>query len=109
MRALWALHRATIGELLLAMGTPKPAHTTVSTVLGVLENKGVVKRDISGKAHVYEPIIDKSAAERVAIGDLLRNFFPNDRRSLALRLLAEDDLSPKQLAKIRNLLEGDQE
>jgi BlaI family transcriptional regulator, penicillinase repressor len=109
MRALWTLRSATIGELLPTMGSPRPAHTSVSTVLGVLESKGVVKRDITRKAHVYQPIVDKSAAERVAIGDLLRNFFSNDRRSLALRLLAEDDLSPKQLVKIRSLLEDGKE
>jgi BlaI family penicillinase repressor len=106
MRALWALRRATIGELLGAMGEPRPAHTTVSTVLGVLETKGAVQRDSSQKAHVYEPLIDEAAAERSAIGDLLANFFSNSRRSLALRLLSEEDLSPKQLAKIREFLDG---
>lgn len=105
MRALWALKKATVAQIVQTIPTPRLAHTTVSTVLGVLESKRVVRRDPSRKAHEFVPLIDRSAAEGAAIGDLVHSFFDNNRQALALRLLSEERIPESQLRQIRNLLE----
>ena len=105
MRALWKLGDASVAELVGAIGRPKLAHTTVSTVLTVLENKSMVKRDSAEKAHRFIPLLQQSEAENAAIVELVQGFFENNKRALALRLLSDEAISSADLQQITQLLE----
>ena len=43
---------------------PKPAYTTVMTVLGRLAAKGLLKKVKQAKSFVYEPVFDRQALEK---------------------------------------------
>jgi predicted transcriptional regulator len=43
---------------------PKPAYTTVMTVLSRLAAKGLLKKVKQAKSYVYEPVFDRQALER---------------------------------------------
>ncbi|MCB0787353.1 MAG: BlaI/MecI/CopY family transcriptional regulator, partial [Flavobacteriales bacterium] len=48
MQALWDKGRAFVKELLEDMPEPKPAYTTVSTIVRILEQKGFVGHEAFG-------------------------------------------------------------
>ena len=59
MQILWKLKKAFVGDILDRMVEPKPAYNTVSTVVRLLEKKGVVGHESFGKSHRYYPLVDK--------------------------------------------------
>ena len=104
MDALWLRRCGTVAEIAAALPPPPLAYTTVLTMLRILEQKGVVRRDADGKAHVYFPLIERDDAARSAIGEIVQSFFANSKSALAVRLMAEQKPSEHELAEIKALL-----
>jgi predicted transcriptional regulator len=60
MQALWAAAGPLTGrEVAAALSRPDLAYTTVLTVLTRLENKDLVRRDSSARAHTYSPVASR--------------------------------------------------
>ena len=59
MRYLWELNEAFLKDIVDQFPEPKPAYTTVQTVVRVLTQKGVIGYKTFGKTNQYYPIIKK--------------------------------------------------
>ena len=59
MNILWDKGKATVNELVEALPEPKPAYTTVLTVMQVLTKKQVLTFEKQGKANVYIPLLSR--------------------------------------------------
>ncbi|NJK94285.1 MAG: BlaI/MecI/CopY family transcriptional regulator [Bacteroidales bacterium] len=53
LRALWEVKEGAVSDVLNNLPDPKPAYTTVATVIKVLERKGYVSHKTYGKTHVF--------------------------------------------------------
>ena len=105
MRALWARGRGTVSEVIDAMtDRPLPAYNTVLTVLGILEEKGFVTHEKSGRAFSYVPLVNERQARRRALSHLLERFFDNSPEALILNLLGREDTDPDQVARVREMI-----
>jgi BlaI family transcriptional regulator, penicillinase repressor len=105
MDALWRQRHGTVAEITAALRPPPLAYTTVLTMLRILEQKGVVRRDADARAHVYHPLIERDDAARSAIGEIVQSFFANSKSALAVRLMSEERPSHDELAEIKSLVE----
>lgn len=110
MDVLWEKGTATVGEV--AEGLPKDldlAYNTVLTTLRILEDKGYVEHTKSkeGRAFVYRTLVGRDEAGRSAVRYLVSRFFRNSPELLVLNLLHDEELSDKELGRIRNLLAED--
>ena len=76
METLWTRGEASIRELQDAFPEKKrPAYTTVQTTVYRMETKGVVKRLRKvGNFHIFAPAVEREAAQRRLIDDLLALF-----------------------------------
>jgi predicted transcriptional regulator len=104
MQVLWKLRRGTVADVVAATPKPPLAYTTVLTMLRILEQKGAVKRELEGRAHVYFPAFEQDDAAGTAIGDIVKSFFSNSKTALAMRLIAEAKPDKEELANIRAML-----
>jgi len=75
MQILWKLKKAFVGDILDRMVEPKPAYNTVSTVVRLLEKKGVVGHESFGKSHRYYPLVDKETYADSYVRRGMGNFF----------------------------------
>jgi len=110
MDVIWDKGRATVAEV--AEGLPKEldlAYNTVLTTLRILEDKGYLKhtKPKEGRAFVYRAVVSREQASRSAVKHLLRRFFGNSAEALVLNLLEDEDLSERELARVRELLKED--
>ncbi len=105
MRVLWQQRRSNVAEVSEALGSPPLAYTTVLTMLRILEQKGVVGRQLDGRAHVYYPKVEQDDAARSAIGDVVQSFFKNSKTALAMRLIAEERPDREELQRIKAMIE----
>ena len=109
MNILWRLGGATVNEVLTALPAERPlAYTSVSTILRILEQKGVVSAEKAGRGHRYLPLVEKRAYEAFAVNEVVGKVFDGQPLALVRRLVDATRLSRKDLAALRALLEEKQ-
>ena len=75
LEALWANGKASIREIYEAFPEPRPAYTTVQTIVNRLEIKQALRRVRKiGNAHIYEPLVAREAARHRFLDDILSLF-----------------------------------
>jgi predicted transcriptional regulator len=110
MDVVWDKGSATVSEVAEAL--PKDlglAYNTVLTTLRILEEKGYLrhtKRD-DARAFVYEAVVGRNEAGRNAVRYLVSRFFRNSPELLVLNLLEDEELSGRELARIRKMVAGE--
>ena len=62
-----------------------------------------------GRAFVYRALVDRDQASRTAVRQLVSRFFRNSPELLVLNLLEDEELSRKELRRIRALLAGEEQ
>lgn len=109
MRLIWEAGRGTVSELLERMGEPKPPHSTVSSVVRILERKGFVGHKAYGKTHEYFPLVAREDYGRHSLGDLLRHYFDGSAARLLSHLAEDEKISKQDLEEMLRRLEGFEE
>jgi predicted transcriptional regulator len=105
MDVLWERKSATVSEVAEGLEGPPLAYSTVLTMLRILEDKGYLRHTKEGKAFVYHPVVERREASRKAIWQVLRQFFGNSPELLVVNLLENDELSPKELKRLKQMIE----
>ena len=106
MKVLWETGPAavqTVQERLPA--ERKLAYNTVQTMLNVLHRKGKVRRELQGRAYLYEPAVTRPQAAGLAVGDLVQRMFDGSAEDLVLSLVETRQLTPEKLARLTAMLE----
>ena len=105
MDILWGLGSATVAEVHARLDDRPIAYTTVLSTLTILERKGYVRHTMRGKANVYKPRVERDAARRSVVENVLSTFFDGSPRALMLNLLDSQRLSADEERRLRSLLE----
>lgn len=107
MNILWELKDGTVHDVLESLIYTQGkdyAYTTVSTLLRVLEKKGVVSSQKEGRGHRYSPAIPKEKYQKKATDHLVDNVFSGKRTALIRNLLGSSKLTIEELAEVKELL-----
>ena len=75
MQYLWKREKAFMKDLLDDFPEPKPATTTVATLLKRIADKGFISYKLFGKSREYYPIIKKTDYFSKHVNGLIKNFF----------------------------------
>lgn len=105
MAVLWELGGATVAEVQERL-SDRLAYTTVLTVLRTLEEKGHVDHEEGGgRAYRYVPLVDRATAGESALGRLLGKVFGGSPELLLTHLVAQRELTPAQVERMKRLLD----
>jgi predicted transcriptional regulator len=75
LEALWAHGKASIREIQEAFPEPRPAYSTIQTIVYRLEAKGALRRVRKiGNADIFEPLVSKDVT-RLKLLDEILSFF----------------------------------
>jgi len=106
MRVLWEGGEARVPEVQAALSAERElAPTTVATLLKRLEKRGLVSHRTEGRQYVYRALVAVDAARRSAVGELTTHLFDGDVSALVAHLLAQHELGPGDLARVRAMIE----
>lgn len=103
MQILWELREAVVKDLMGHFEEPKPAYTTVATVLRVLEKKGFVSFRKVGNTYLYSPVVSKVEYTRFQVSNLLSNYLNGSFPKMATFFARENDIS---IADLENILKA---
>src|SRR5262245_52500881 len=107
MDVVWERGSVTVADVAEAL--PKElglAYNTVLTTMRILEEKGFLRHTKAdeSRAFIYSPIVGRSEAGRTALRYLVSRFFRNSPELLVLNLLEDEELSIRELDRIRELI-----
>jgi len=106
LRVLWQLGPCTVRQVHDQLAaTQTTGYTTVLKLMQIMTDKGLVTRDETDRAHVYNPRISEQKTQRQLIGDLLERAFDGNSSKLVMQALSSRRASPQDLAAIRQLLD----
>jgi BlaI family penicillinase repressor len=97
MQVLWELGEGTVQDILERLEEPRPARTTVSTVLSILENKGFASHHNKGRVNNYLPLISKDTYSKTQLFGLLKNYFNNSFPAMASFFAKENNYTVEEL------------
>ena len=105
LRVLWDRGEATVQDIWEALHAERGlAQTTVATMLSRLERRGVVTRRAQSRQYRYRAAVTEREVQHSMVGELTERLFDGDVTALVQHLLSGADVSPGDLAKIRDMI-----
>lgn len=105
MQYLWKLEKAFLKDIVDLFPEPKPAYTTISTVIRVLVKKGVVAYNTYSKVHEYYPLISKEAYFKKHFKGVVKKFFNGSVTGFASFFTEAEDISLSDLEEIKKMVQ----
>jgi predicted transcriptional regulator len=106
LEALWAGGRASVREVLEVFPEPRPAYTTIQTVMNRLEGKKAIRRvrKISN-AHIFEPIVARDVTRHGLLDEVL-SFFGGKAQPMMAQLAEAGKLSREDLRELERIIKA---
>ena len=104
MHILWTLKTGYLKDIVEKLPSPRPAYTTVSTVIRVLVKKGFIGFTTRGKSNEYYPLISKNDYLRKRLKPIISNYFRGSKPEFA-SYFASEQLNLTELEEIKQLIE----
>ncbi len=104
MHHIWDMKECTVREIINRMGDPDTPHSTVSSVVRILEKKGFVDHKTYGRTHLYFPIIERDFYLLHYLENLEEDYFEGSTRALVSFLVKEQKLSREDLREIMDII-----
>lgn len=105
MRYLWNLEKAYLKNILDEFPDPKPATTTVATLLKRVIDKGFVGYHQHGSNREYFPIVKKTEYFSLQVNSMINDYFNNSPAQFASFFTNETKLNLTDLEEIKQLIE----
>ena len=104
MQYLWELEQAFLSDLLEKYPEPKPASSTVATLLKRMKGKGFIDYEQMGRSRRYCPLVKKSDYFSKHINSLIKKYFNDSPSTFASFFTKETDLSDEELEELQEII-----
>lgn len=105
MQILWKKEKAFMKDLILAYPEPRPATTTVATLLKRMQDKNFVDYIQYGRSREYFPLVRKKDYFSKQVNGMIKSFFNDSASQFASFFTKETDLSQQELEDLRKLID----
>nr|WP_294790045.1 BlaI/MecI/CopY family transcriptional regulator [uncultured Mucilaginibacter sp.] len=105
MQRLWELEKAFMKDLISAYPDPKPAPTTIATLLKRMVDKGFVGFKVYGNSREYYPLVVKADYFSKHVNILIKDFFNDSASQFASFFTKRTNLSSNELEELKEIIE----
>lgn len=105
MKHIWALKRCFMKDLLEAIPAPKPAKTTIATLLKRMIDKGFVAYKLYGNSREYYPLISKEDYFGKQLKSMISDFFDDSPKEFASFFTAKAKMNEAELMELRKIID----
>ena len=100
MQVLWTMKSAFVKDIIEELPEPKPAYSTVSTIVRILQQKGFVGHKAHGQSHKYHPVITKANYTKTFMKGFVKKYFEGSYQQMVSFFTEENDLTLNELQKL---------
>ncbi len=107
LRVLWAEGPSALSGVCGTLRQQRDvATTTVATMLRLMQDKGLVKRQGAGRGALWAAVVTHKRAARGMVRKLVDGVFDGSADRLVTHLVEGDQLSHEQLVELRQLIDA---
>ncbi len=104
MQIIWQLNRCTVSDvrdfIAKENGEKKPPHSTISTIVRILEEKGFLDHKAYGRTYEYFPVVSKADYSRRTLKKFVSDYFEGSMNELVSFLVKEEKIDMEELSKL---------
>ncbi len=105
MEIIWKNEKAFMKDLIESLPDPKPATTTIATLLKRMQDKGFVAYHIFGNSRQYYPLVKKTDYFSKHVKGIIKNYFNNSPLQFASFFTTATNLTTKELEDLRKIVD----
>ncbi|MEN0006532.1 MAG: BlaI/MecI/CopY family transcriptional regulator [Bacteroidota bacterium] len=109
MQIIWQLGPCTVADIRTHIAereqTKKPPHSSISTIVRILEKKQFLDHKAYGRTYEYHPIVSKEDYSRFSLTRLLSDYFEGSVSRLVSFMVKDRELSVQELSDLVDKLE----
>ena len=105
MQYLWSIKKGFMKDLLENYPEPKPASTTIATLLKRMIDKNFVSYTLIGNNREYFPLVKKETYFSKHVNGLIKNFFNDSASQFASFFTTQTELSESELKELQQIID----
>lgn len=107
MELIWEKEKVFLKDLIDCFPDPKPAATTIATLLKRMQDKGFVGYTLFGNSREYYPLVDKSDYFSKHVNGIIKNYFGNSSLQFASFFTKTSNLTTSELEDLKKIIDGE--
>lgn len=105
LRLLWQRGEASVAEMWEELYAERGlAQTTIATLVARLQRRGILSRRTRDRQFVYTALISEADVQHSMVSELTERVFDGDVTALVNHLLSARDMSPGDLARVKEMI-----
>jgi BlaI family transcriptional regulator, penicillinase repressor len=104
MKILWKLEKAFVKDIIEEYDDPKPHYNTISSLVRLLQDKGIIGFKQYGNTYEYFPLVTKEEYRKTFMKQVVNDYFDNSYKSAVAFFVKEKGLSPAELEELIKLI-----
>ena len=104
MKILWKLEKAFVKDIVEEYDDPKPHYNTVSSLVRLLQDKGIIGFTQYGNTYEYFPLMTKEEYRKTFMKQVVSDYFDNSYKSAVAFFVKEKGLSSAELEELIKLI-----
>ena len=104
MQYLWDLEKGFLKDIVEKFPEPRPAYTTISTVIRVMVKKGFIRYRTYGKTNEYYPAVSRDKYFRGHVKTLITDYFDGSVVDFASFFTGDKEVDLTELEEIQRLV-----
>lgn len=107
LRVIWDKGLASVRDVHEELSKTKDVgYTTTLKLMQIMNEKGLVKRDKSSRAHYYTAAVSREKTQKHLLGKMIDGLFGGSPGQLVLQALGNYKASETEIAEIQQLLDN---
>ncbi len=107
MDLIWENEKMFLKDLIDSYPDPKPAPSTIATLLKRMQDKGFVGYKLYGNSRQYYPLVDKTGYFSGKVNRMVRNYFGDSAFQFASFFATTGNLTEKELEELKKIIDGE--
>lgn len=105
MKSLWKIERGFMKDIVEEFPKPRPAYTTISTLVGRMVDKKHIGFEKFGRDKRYFPLLKKNTYFKTQVREMVSGFFNDSASQFASFFTKNTDLSLEELEELQEILQ----
>jgi BlaI family transcriptional regulator, penicillinase repressor len=105
MELIWKKEKVFFKDLIDCFPEPKPAQTTVATLLKRMQDKGFVGYTLFGNSRQYYPLVKKTDYFSKHVNGIIKNYFGDSALQFASFFTTTSNLTTSELKDLKKIID----
>jgi len=105
MEMIWKQEKVFLKDLVDSFPDPKPATTTVATLLKRMQDKGFVGYTLFGNSREYYPLVNKDDYFSKHMKGIIKNYFGNSTLQFASFFTTNSNMTASELEDLKKIID----